>query len=333
MPSKSNKIFKVLIVGLGRMGRNHLRVIAQDPRFEIVGIVDQKFALSVPSDLQSYDLFSSLRDALKLQFDCAFIVVPTTWHFKIAKQLIGRCKFVFIEKPLSCTAEEGKRLLSLAKKASTKIFVGHVERFNPAVQKLKEVIDSGALGKPIHFSFTRVGGYPFEVDASNNVLLDLAVHDLDVLNTLARDMQIQSSICHSSWRTGISDTAEILLKSKSGPSASVHVNWITPTKIRTIRVTGTKGVCFVDYILQTCVLFGGNILSPQSQRPTDFSSLIEAYGNSDRIEFGVKKEEPLKLELGALYQAMTGNSSDICTGIEGLQAVSLAQDAIRRGGR
>jgi UDP-N-acetylglucosamine 3-dehydrogenase len=325
-----NKI-KVIIIGLGRMGRNHLRVIADDKRFEIVGLVDKKFVREVPEEFRSYDIFSALTDALKVKFDCAVIAVPTHYHFDIAKAVVEKGKHILIEKPICRTSEQAKKLLGLAKKNKSKVFVGHVERFNPAVQKLNELIHSGALGKPIHFSFTRVGGYPFEVDHSNNVLLDLAVHDLDVLGLLAKDMRVYSSVCHSSWRKGVLDTAEILLKGKNDTSASVHVNWITPTKIRSLRVTGTKGVCFVDYILQTCTLYGGNILSPSERRATDFSSLIEAYRNSDRIEFGVKKEEPLKLEIEAFYNALNGKTTNICSGYDGLLALSLAEEAIIRG--
>ena len=105
MPTKSNKVYKTLIIGLGRMGKNHLRVISQDPRFEIVGLVDQKFALGIPPELQNYDLFSSLSDALKLQFDCNCPSYPnikslgcplhhsgpgSSWPVDEAKKIAGR---------------------------------------------------------------------------------------------------------------------------------------------------------------------------------------------------------------------------------------------------
>ena len=93
-----------------------------------------------------------------------------------------------------------------------------------------------------------------------SIALDLAVHDVDVLRSLVGPVRLEHSMCHVTWREGVFDTAEIFLSSAKGTSASVHVNWITPTKIRSIRVTGTRGVCFVDYILQTCELFGGSLL-------------------------------------------------------------------------
>ena len=98
--------------------------------------------------------------------------------------------------------------------------------------------------------------------ANNNVLMDLAVHDIDVLHSLVGmhpGFEVKGVALHSILRENVFDTAEILLENSRSMSASIHVNWITPTKIRNLRVTGTGGVCMVDYILQTCVLLGGDL--------------------------------------------------------------------------
>jgi UDP-N-acetylglucosamine 3-dehydrogenase len=203
-----------------------------------------------------------------------------------------------------------------------------VERFNPAVRKLQEVVAHGWLGDPIHFSFTRVGGYPDHVVNKKNVLLDLAVHDLDIFQLFANPVTINACLCHSTFQENIFDTAEILARGKNGISGSIHVNWVTPTKIRSVRVTGTRGVCLVDYMLQTCTLLGGLLLGARSEPRTEFSSLIEAYKNSDRIEFGVAKEEPLRLELDAFYHALNGQPSHLCTGKEGALLTAMVEDAI-----
>jgi len=206
-----------------------------------------------------------------------------------------------------------------------------VERCNPAVLKLMEVIKNNWLGQVIHFSTTRVGGYPEDVAPGNNVLLDLAVHDLDILSQILGPLDIKGCICHSSLKKNLYDTAEILLANSKGISASVHVNWITPTKIRTIRVTGTKGVCFVDYIKQSCILYGGELLS-KTQAPTkdfDFKQLSMAYRNKNEIHFGVHKYEPLKVQLEEFYKALTGENHILSGALQAARMVELAQKAIQ----
>jgi len=208
--------------------------------------------------------------------------------------------------------------------------VGHVERFNPAVRKLREVMKEGFLGTPIHIAFTRIGGYPDTVLAGNNVILDLAVHDIDVLRMLVGPVRLEHSMCHVTWKEGVFDTAEIFLASTSGTSATVHVNWITPTKIRSIRVTGTRGVCFVDYMLQTCELFGGSLLKVSEPPNTGFAALQDVYRTSDRIQFGVRKEEPLRAQLMQFRSYLTdGGVGELCMGSDALAAVLLAERAVQ----
>lgn len=331
--------FRVVVVGCGRMGRNHLRVLTEDPGFEVVGVIDPICAgerIEPPSG-PAVPVMASIDDLMGANgrpvCDCAVVASPTGTHHAVASRLVGMGVSVLVEKPLVHESGVGEGLISQARAAGVVLAVGHVERFNPAVIKLREVLEAGWLGTPIHFSFTRVGGYPSEIAEGNNVLLDLAVHDLDLLELLHGSFQVVSSICHSTLRPDVLDTAEILLAHSAGASASVHVNWVTPTKVRSVRVTGTRGVVFVDYILQTVRLMGGNLLNASRANRTSFDQIVEDYRNCDQIEFGVHKHEPLKLEIRAFWEAMCGHPSAICTGEEGLRAVRLAEAAIRESRR
>jgi UDP-N-acetylglucosamine 3-dehydrogenase len=255
-------------------------------------------------------------------------------HFENAERLIRQGKHLLVEKPLCTIGADATKLVALANDMGVKMAVGHVERFNPAVRKLREVIQAGFLGTPIHLSCTRVGGYPENLVPGNNVLLDLAVHDIDVVRSLIGPCKVEASVCHSTVKEGVLDTAEVFLVSQKGPTASVHVNWITPTKIRTIRVTGTRGVCFVDYILQTCELFGGALLQAQQPASVDFSRLLELYRNSDKITFGVNKEEPLRVQLNQFGRFLaTGDRGELCVGADAVAAVLLAERSIRLDAR
>lgn len=311
----------ITLLGYGRMAKNHYRVLNENPEVRVVGVIDPK--------VEEKEGFSKeWREDWIAQSDAVIVASGTGTHYDIGIKILERGKPILMEKPLAHDLNHARELSRLAKQKDVFLGVGHLERFNPAVLKLKEILDAGWLGKPIHFSVTRVGGYPSSVDVSNNVLVDLSVHDFDVLNYLVGPMQVIAAVGSQAWADGIVDTAEILAKNSKGMSASLHVNWITPTKIRTLRVTGEKGVCFVDYILQSCTLFGGNLLKTNPSGEFDFHSLIHEYQNTDRVEFGVKKEEPLKIQLVEFLKAIRGKKSLLCSHEDAVFAVSAAQDAL-----
>ncbi len=315
---------------MGRMGKNHLRVIRENTSFELVAVVDSDAPLS---DIGAAKRLKSLDELAGLDFECAVIATPTGSHYEVAMKLMEMGKHLLVEKPITSTSADGRDLIAMAHKKSLKMAVGHVERFNPAVRKLREVIKAGWLGTPIHFSCTRVGGYPQTVTNGNNVLLDLAVHDVDVLRSMMGPLRMDSTVSHATVNPEVTDTAEILLHAANNMSATVHVNWITPSKIRSIRVTGTRGVCFVDYILQSCELFGGNLSSlPTFGGDSSFETLQALYKTTDRVEFGVLKEEPLKVQLQQFHTLITtGESGELCLGRDALAAVMLVERAWKNG--
>ena len=321
----ANKL-KLVLFGTGRMGRNHLRLTAESTDFELVGVVEPNPSpqLPRPKDIPFYPDMASLAG---VAFDAAIVATPTVTHHQVVLDLIRQKKHLLVEKPLASSFAQGREMLSAATEAGVKIAVGHVERFNPAVRKLREVIKGGWLGDPIHFSFTRVGGYPETILAGNNVLLDLAVHDIDVFRSMVGPVRVEASMAHSSFKPGVLDTAEIFLESAAGPTASIHTNWVTPTKIRTVRVTGTRGVAFADYILQTVDLHGGNLTKRiEPGGLNTFESIQEHYRTTDRVSFGVAKEEPLLIQLKQLATFFRGgDAGELCLGEDALAAVLLAE--------
>lgn len=321
----ANKM-KIVLIGLGRMGRNHLRLASESPDFDLVGIVDKKPVVR-PAGVPIFDDLQALGDT---PYDAAIVATPTVTHHEVVHELVKRRKHILVEKPLASTFELGRDALAAANAAGIKIAVGHVERFNPVVRKIREVIRGGWLGDPIHFSFTRVGGYPETILAGNNVLLDLAVHDIDVFRSLVGQTRVESSVAHSTFKPGVLDTAEILLEASAGPTASLHANWVTPTKIRTVRITGTRGVLFADYILQSLELFGGNLTKRiEPTGPETLESIQEHYRTTDRVTFGVTKEEPLLIQLRQFAKYLReGESGELCLGTDALATVLLAQRAM-----
>lgn len=325
-----NEHRKVVLIGFGRMGRNHFRVLREHPLVNLVAVVDP-FVLQPQNQAlipDSVKRLTTLDQLDGLDFDALVVATPTQTHFEVVKRALLFKKPILVEKPICSTPEEGEELERLATAANVLLAVGHVERQNPAIKKLKEVVESGIIGKPIHCSVTRVGGYPDNVQEGNNVLLDLAVHDLDVLQMIFGPFEYQSSFVHSTVKDGIFDTAQIMGVCSGNISADIHVNWITPTKIRAIRLTGTHGVCFVDYMLQTCSLMGGNLLKHRPDTHFSYKELIEMYRGSDKIEFGVTRQEPLRVQLDQFVQALAGNKHSLCLAPEATRIVRIAEQSL-----
>lgn len=315
------------------MGRNHLRVLKAHNGFDVRALIDPSPSTESLSDEKTV-WYKSVAEFLRsgMTVDAAVVSTTTSSHSEISTQLLDLSIPLLVEKPLAHTGADAENLANLAREKGVKIFVGHTERSNPAIRKLKEVIDSGMIGKPIHFSATRVGGFPnAEERKSTNVLLDLAVHDLDVLRILSGPMRLRSSICHNTLDGKYPDTAHLLLFEPSGCSASLHVNWITPTKIRTIEVTASLGFARVDYIMQTCKVIGGNLSLRKERSNFTFADVVADYVNSDHIEFGVTKREPLVSQADELYKFLVSGQCLLCTAEEGTEAVKLAEMALTFG--
>lgn len=318
---------RTVLVGCGRMGKNHLRVLQSDPRFNVVAVVDSNPKRLSP-DITVKRL-KNIGELSSVDYDCAVLATPTVSHYEHGLELCKLGRPFLMEKPVCTSGADARKLLKAVKKHKARVAVGHVERSNPVVSKLQQILESGGLGRPIHFSFTRIGGYPENIHQGDNVLIDLAVHDIDIMQYLCGEVEVISAILHSTRSPGVFDTAEILLQSKAGPSASIHVNWVTPTKVRTLRVTATRGVGFLDYMLQTCTVFGGALLGKRREPELEFSHLVKAYQDSDRIEFGVRKEEPLKIQLDNFYRFIRKESNNCCSIGEAVRVLELAEQALR----
>src|SRR4051812_30403334 len=225
------------VVGVGVMGYNHARVLAEMPGVTLVGVAD-------PDDKQAESASRTLgcatvpdiRDLLELGIDAVSIAAPTHLHRSIALAAISCGVHVLVEKPITSSVEEGREIIAAARRAGVTLMVGHVERFNPAVQAIKQALRDEDI---LSIAITRVG--PFPPRMSNvGVVIDLAVHDIDLIRwfTDSDIVEVQPQLSNAVAER--EDIALLQFRTASGVLAHINTNWLTPFKARNVTVA-TRG--------------------------------------------------------------------------------------------
>lgn len=205
---------KVAVIGIGNIGKHHTRIYSELTNAELVGVADlnEKEGLRLAETYSTtfFNDFKVMIDETKPQI--VSICVPTSLHYEIAKYCIIKKINVLVEKPITNNILEAKELISLAKINRIKILVGHVERFNPSIRKVKEMIKNGDLGKVTAIMARRVGGFPPQITDAN-VAIDIAIHDIDIVNYLLEELPRE--ISYNKQRNHIKnrdDSVEFFLK-------------------------------------------------------------------------------------------------------------------------
>lgn len=294
------------VIGAGAMGQHHVRIYHEMENVELIGISDVSEA-RVKELSEQYDTngFTDYKDLLAQDLDAVSIVVPTTLHMPVGLDVIASGANLLVEKPIADTLENAEKLTRAAEDAGVKLMVGHIERFNPAVTKLKEIIDSGLLGKIVSISTRRVGPYNPRI-RDVGVILDIGVHDIDVISYLyGKKVNEVYSIAGADIHS-LEDHAAIVLRFDHEFSGIVETNWLTPHKVRKLTVIGIDGVAYLDYIDQTVELHDGEWIRKAK----------------------VEKAEPLKGELEHFIDSISNGYEPRTTGEDGIHALKVAMAAI-----
>jgi len=296
---------KVGVVGVGVMGSNHARVLADIPGIELVGFADpdRKQRETVARTLGCAG-FSDFEDLLASGVEAVTIAAPTHLHHDLALACISRGVHVMVEKPIAPTVEEGRAIVAAARRAGVVLMVGHVERFNPAVQSIKRAIKNQDI---LSIAITRVG--PFPPRMSNvGVVIDLAVHDIDLIRwfTNSEIVEIQPQL--SSAVAEREDIALLQFRTASGVLAHINTNWLTPFKARTIHIATRDKYLIADLLtLQVTECFG-----------------FQADGSYSMRHLSVGYAEPLRAELVAFVDAIRSGRPPAVTGEEGVASLEIA---------
>ncbi len=297
---------RVGVIGVGAMGRHHVRIYHEMQDVELVGVADvNERAVAELAAAYNTDAFIDCEQLLNNDLDAVSIAVPTSLHTEIASKATQYGVHMLIEKPIADSLTNAEAIVNAARRENIKLMIGHIERFNPAIVKLKELITAGALGEILSISCRRVGPYAPRI-RDVGIITDLAVHDIDTISYLygKRARQVYA-IAGNSFHVK-EDYASILLQYDAKRSGTVETNWLTPYKMRTLTATGTGGVASADYLTQS----------------------LELWKEEGRITVEIDKDEPLKIELAQFVDAISNGHEPSPSGEEGQYVLSVAIAAI-----
>jgi UDP-N-acetylglucosamine 3-dehydrogenase len=301
----ADRVLRVGVVGVGVMGSNHARVLSELPGVTLVGIADpDRQPREFVAGVLGCAAVAELDELLALGVDAVTIAAPTHLHHSIALACIARGIHVLVEKPVASTAEEGHEIVNAAGKAGVTLMIGHVERFNPAVQTIKEAIRGEDI---LSIAITRVG--PFPPRMSNvGVVIDLAVHDIDLIRWFTGSDIVEVQPQLSSAIAEREDIALLQFRTASGVLAHINTNWLTPFKARNVTVA-TRG----KYIM-------GDLLTRQVTECFGF----QADGSYSMRHLSVGHAEPLRAELVAFLSAIRSGEKPAVSGQEGVASLEIA---------
>ncbi len=319
-----------VVVGLGVMGANHVRVLRTLPGAALVAAVDpdEQRRASVAATLGAGAVHATLEQALAAhELDFVAAAVPVGHLPQVARTALAAGLHVLVEKPTAPSHEEAVALAQEAEAAGRVLGVGHVERFNPAVTLLKRKLEEGAIGRVLQMQARRLSPFPNRA-AMHGVALDLATHDIDVMRYLSGS-EVTRVAAETEQR--VHERGEDLLcatlRFDDGTVGLLEVNWITPAKVRQLAVTGEHGMLTLDYLTQELCLYK----HPTNATNWDTLASIRGGGEGDMIRFALDRDEPLRREWEGFLAAIHAQRPAPVTAWDGAAALAVAQ-AIRQAG-
>ena len=288
-----NKLMRVGVIGMGSMGKNHARILSRISSFELVGFWDPH---SPPESLEnSPKKFDSLQHLLDAHLDYCVVASPTLTHVEIACELILRGTNILVEKPLASTLQGCKEIMATAEKTSVKVGVGHIERFNPAIQIAKDVINANNFGDQLFIDTYRKGPTPNR-NLGVGVAIDLMSHDIDTTLWLTGSSYIAINSLSSDSLVKDNEQLSVLqAKLKNGAIVRHQVDWITPKKIRQIRISFANAFLEIDSL----------------NNKVELTRHINGKSTTEIFVTGPSALEPLELEHLEFKKFVLGEESQI----------------------
>jgi predicted dehydrogenase len=302
---------RMAVIGVGHLGRHHVRLLAQMPGVELVAAVDINAArASEVAAAHGTTAATDWREVIA-RVDAVTVATPTEVHADIAAAFLDRGIHVLVEKPLAATTAEADRLVSLAHERGAVLAVGHTERFNPAVAQVKPLIQ-----RPRFIEVHRLGTFP-ERSLDIDVVFDLMIHDLDlVLDIVGADVTGIEAVGVPVLTPRV-DIANVRLRFATGCIANLTASRISRDRVRKIRFFQKDAYVSIDYAAQEAEVW----------------RLVRTERETPRIEGGkleIEREEPLKRELDDFVGAVRAGRPPVVTGEQGRAALALAERVVER---
>ncbi len=318
---------RVAVIGVGAMGRNHARVYNEMPEVELAAVADLDLAL-VQNVIRLHGgrAYKDYRTMLEeIQPAVVSVAVPTQAHCQVTLDALEAGCHVLVEKPIAATLEEGRRMIERAAELGRVLAVGHIERYNPAVIELKRRLDADELGRIFQIHARRLGPFPARV-RDVGVIVDLAPHDLDIMRYLTgKKVRRLYAETEQEIHTAHEDLFSGLIRFEGGVVGVLNINWLTPTKVREITVTGQRGMFLANLLTQDLYFYEN-----EEAGDLDWShlSLLRGVGEGQMVRLRLHRREPLRAELETFVAAAQGEKVGIVRGEDGLAALELAQALI-----
>ncbi len=325
---------KIAVVGAGSMGMNHLRVLRDfdEEQVQVVGIADT-YEPTLRNAVSRFHVagYADYREMLaKTTPDLVAVVVPTHLHFEVASYVLDRGINVLLEKPIASTIEQALALIQLARLRGAKLAVGHVERFNPAIIEVNRHLITGELGRIFHMHARRLGPFPPRIRDAG-VTLDLATHDIDIMRYLANaEVEHVYAETQRYIHTSHEDLLLGVLRFTNQTIGMLDVNWLTPTKVRELSITGEKGMYHVNYLTQDVYFYENDYTTTTWDALRSLTGVSE--GSMTRLK--IQKAEPLRLEYEDVMAAIQQDRLPTVSGEDGvavLQVVFQLDESKQKG--
>ncbi|MFC2005849.1 Gfo/Idh/MocA family oxidoreductase [Chloroflexota bacterium] len=310
-----SRLLRVGVIGLGAMGQHHARIYSELPDVELVGVadIDGKLATATSEQYQTAG-FTDYRQLLHKGLEVVSIAVPTSQHQEVALAAIETVNNILVEKPIAHNLESARVIIDKCEQKGIKLMVGHVERFNPVFSVIKNRL---AELEVISIDITRVGPLPPRIK-DVGVVIDLAVHDIDILRYLTNsEFRWVQSLIGKGLTNDREDTALLSFEMENGVLCHITTNWLTPFKVREVSIA-TREKLIKGWLID--------------QKVCEY----ERYAEDDSYvakEIAVPYGEPLQLEIRAFLDAINNDKTPLVTGEDGFKALEIAIQCLEMGER
>jgi predicted dehydrogenase len=325
-----SKNLRAGLVGLGMMGRHHARVLGSLDGVELVAVSDP---MGDPHGVAGErEVLKSVDDLIKIGIDYAMVAAPTAFHEELALKLADAGVHALIEKPLAVDTPAAEKITAAFKAKGLVGAVGHIERYNPALQQLRKRLDAGELGDVYQITTRRQGPFPARI-ADVGVIKDLATHDIDSTAWVARSkfVSVSARTAHKSGRVH-EDMVAAVCDLENGIITNHLVNWLTPFKERLTIVTGERGAFVADTLTADLTFYANASVATEWDSVAAFRGVSEG----DVIRYAFPKPEPLRVEHEAFRDAVlgvAGANERIVTMEQGLATVAVASAMLESANR